>query len=514
MSLSRSVDSQWSEESGRTVNSGQGGQRDNRGSLNELLLIALPMMLSAGTQALMHFIDRVFLSWYDLDTVAASMPAGMLFWTGLSLFHGVASYVNTFVAQYEGARRFDRVAASVWQGIYFSLITGFLIMLSAGLATPLFALTGHDADIARLEADYFFWLCAGGIPAVMVTVLSAFFTGRGETTQVFLVNLSGLCVNAVLDYAFVFGWGPIPAGGITGAAIATSLANLWMMLVLLALMLRPQVLAKYQPWAVWKWDWSLMQRLCWYGGPNGLLIFVDVAGWTLFIIAMGWIGKAELTATNLAFNLNSLVFTPIIGLGIAVSTLVGNRIGEREPRIASQSAWWAYAVAFVYVAACGLVYVLLPDPLISVYSMGSKDQAALDEIRPLIVQLLWFVALYSFFDALAIVFGSAIRGAGDTLFSLMFTVVCVVLLLVSPVLFLYSIGQLSMMSLWVICSAYIAIMGLGNLARFLQGRWQHMTVMESLPDLAEDSEAGDHSHTGTERLTDELGPAAEIAAAP
>lgn len=101
------------------------------GSMRELLTIAIPMVISAGSQSLMHIIDRIYLTWHHVDEVAAALPAGIIFWAVLSIFHGMGSYVNTFVAQYEGAVRPDRVAATMWQGFYFALISGGLLMLLA-----------------------------------------------------------------------------------------------------------------------------------------------------------------------------------------------------------------------------------------------------------------------------------------------------------------------------------------------------------------------------------------------
>ena len=115
--------------------------------------------------------------------LAAALPSGVLFWAVLSLFFGVAQYVNTFVAQYEGAAK-DRVAASVWQGVYFSLVGGGLLTAFGSLGIPLFRAIGHEGKIAALEGEYFYWLCFGSIPALLTATLSCFFSGRGQTLTV------------------------------------------------------------------------------------------------------------------------------------------------------------------------------------------------------------------------------------------------------------------------------------------------------------------------------------------
>src|SRR5205814_1691655 len=85
------------------------------GSLRELWAVAIPLVLSSGSLTLMIAIDRLFLTWYSTNALAASTPGGALHWTVLSPVLGTISYVNAFVAQYEGAGRKDQVVASVWQ---------------------------------------------------------------------------------------------------------------------------------------------------------------------------------------------------------------------------------------------------------------------------------------------------------------------------------------------------------------------------------------------------------------
>ena len=85
----------------------------------QVLSIAFPLVLSMGSVAIMLFVDRMFLTWHSAEAVAASMPAGMLNFALMTLFMGTAGYTSTFVAQYHGAGRHDRIGPTVWQGIYF-----------------------------------------------------------------------------------------------------------------------------------------------------------------------------------------------------------------------------------------------------------------------------------------------------------------------------------------------------------------------------------------------------------
>ena len=454
------------------------------GSYRELLAIAVPLMISSGTQSLMHVIDRVFLTWYSGDALAAALPAGILYWTCLSLPFAIASYVNTFVAQYEGAGRPERVAASVWQGVYFAAAAGFVLMLLAPLASPLFAAIGHGAVIEEQEAIYFRWLSWGSPAALVHVALSAFFSGRGETRTVLWVNVVCVAINAVADYIFIFGWGPIPSWGIAGAAMTDVMGEVLATLIFIGLLSRHSIRALYPFASAWRWDRRLTWDLLRFGGPSGLQMLIDVGGFTVFMMIVGWIGPTELKATNIAFNLNTLAFIPIIGVGIAVSTLVGQRIGEGRPELAVRSTHRGFVLAGSYMLVFAAIYTGMPDALIAMYEWRTRD-ADFVTVRETVVVLLRFVAVYSFFDAMAIVYGSAIRGAGDTRFSMIVAFLAAWLLLVIPTYAVWRWYGPNLFWSWTFCSVYVIALGFVFLARFQAGYWRSMTVMEAAPaDLA------------------------------
>ncbi|MRR14439.1 MATE family efflux transporter, partial [archaeon] len=129
------------------------------GGYREVLKLALPLVLSTGSWSLQQFIDRMFLTWYSQETIAAATPAGILNFTFMSLFIGTASYVGTFVAQYYGAKRYERIGPSLWQGIYIAILGGLVIMGLIPLAWPVFNAIGHDMVVRENEVIFFQYLC-------------------------------------------------------------------------------------------------------------------------------------------------------------------------------------------------------------------------------------------------------------------------------------------------------------------------------------------------------------------
>ena len=202
----------------------------------EVLVIAIPLILSTASWSVQHFVDRMFLAWYSPETIAAAMPAGMLNFSMVSIFMGTAGYVSTFVAQYYGAKRFHRIGPALWQGVYMSLIGGFLILIAIPFAAPIFKLVGHSPQVQQHEIDYFRILCMGSFFPIASYALSGFFSGRGKTWPVMWVNIFTTAVNLVLDYALIFGHWGFPELGIKGAGIATVAAGAFSFFLFIAIL--------------------------------------------------------------------------------------------------------------------------------------------------------------------------------------------------------------------------------------------------------------------------------------
>lgn len=462
-------------------------QPDRAGSLRELLTLAIPLIISSGSTALMYVVDRIFLSWDSVESMAAALPAGVLHWNIASLALGTVAYGNAFIGQYEGAGQHQRVGPVIWQGIYFSGIAAALMLICLPLAPQMFAWFGHGEAVQALELRCYRILSAGTLPLLLDTALSCFFSGRGKTKIVMIINLLGTLVNVVLDYVLIFGKFGFPRMGIDGAALATVIAFSSITVMYIGTMIYTE--RRGSPYCLWsgrRFDRELFGRLLRFGLPTGFQQFLDIACWTVFIQLVGRLGTNELSATSLIFNLNGLAFIPLLGLGTAVTVLTGHRIGEGRPLLAVRTTWLAFAVGTAYVGLFCYVYLFQPDLILQPYGLGNRES-----IRDLVVQLLRFVAVYSFFDAMVVVFSSTIRGAGDTRFAMLFSFSMGLLTLVLPTALAVHYSSNGFLFAWYAVSGFITILGLGFLARFLQGRWMSMRIIEhTAPELA--AEADEH----------------------
>lgn len=451
---------------------------NTEGGYRQVLVIAVPLILSTATWSVQHFVDRMFLSWYSPQTIAAAMPAGMLHFSMVSIFMGTAGYVSTFVAQYFGSNQYHRIGPALWQGVYIALIGWLVILCVIPFAEPIFKFIGHDPAIQPHEVDYFQVLCLGGGPYIASYALSGFYSGRGRTWPVMWVNAFATAVNLILDYALIFGQWGFPELGIKGAGIATVVAGFFSLIVFIVLLAAGDTNQTYHTIKGWRPDKDLLMRLLRYGFPSGVQFFLEMTGFTGFVLIVGRLGTASLAATNIAFNINTLAFMPMIGCGIAISVVVGQYIGADKPELAQTSAYSGFHMAFIYMASIAAAYALVPDVFVAPFA-AQADPRGFAEIYGFSVILLRFVAVYSIFDTLNIIFCSAIKGAGDTRFVMYMSTILSVFVLIIPTYLAIAVFEFGLMVSWVIATIYIMLLGIVFYLRFLGGKWKSMRVIET-----------------------------------
>ena len=442
----------------------------------EVLTLAIPLIISTASWTVMNFVDRMFLLWYSTDSMAAAMPAGFTHFAVVCFPLGVASYVNTFVAQYHGAGRPERIGPAVWQGVRVGLYCIPIFLATIPLAPWIFRVSGHQPALADLETIYFQVAAFGAGAEIIAASQSAFFTGLGRNRVVMVIDTTASLLNVVLDYGWIFGHFGLPAAGIEGAAWATVVSLWFRVFAYAAWMMQSRYRCPYHLWSGRRFNPALFRRLLRFGGPNGLQLLVEIAGFALFLLLVGNLGQEDMAATTLAFNVNNLAFVPMLGLGIALSAIVGRQLGHNNPALAARATWTALCMALLYMGTMAAIYVLFPDVLLWGHAAGTSRERFL-QLRTTTVILLRFVAAYCLFDALNIVFVSALKGAGDTRF------IFITLLIITPI----PLGVIwtgihlagwGLFGSWTVLTIWVCVLGLIYGSRFLQGHWRHIRVIE------------------------------------
>lgn len=451
-----------------------------RGGYFELCRLAYPLIIQGAGNTVMQFIDRKFLASLSPLDVAASMPAGALNFMLFCLFLSTCGFTSAIVAQYHGAGDRRMVLKSVWSGVYFALFAALVIVfLLPLLGQFIIASAGdffaYEPALTGRMLDYYIAMVPSGAFACLAVPFFGFFSGRGKTVPVAVINIIGCGLNVVLDYAFIFGWGPIPAMGIYGAGIATSIcAMLTMVIVVVYFLMQNQ--DEYPTRRERRPVWSCVVRLVKFGFPAGMQLAFDMGAWVTVNFTVGYLGALPLAAHVVAVSINGMFFIPLLGLSEATAILVGQYIGRAKHAIAGKLAFRSWRLSLCYMLLGGVVYMVFPVRLAEFFSPSENPEAFLG-IIPVIRLLLFSAACFNLSDTMKFIFAAALRGAGDTRAVMTICLACGYLVMLPGVLLLIFVFEASVVAVWLFLTFTATLEGALILNRFRTGKWRHIRLI-------------------------------------
>ncbi len=471
--------------------------------LAELLAIAGPTVATMASYTLMTFTDKWLVSRLGPVFVGAQGNGGLAAWAPQAMMYGTLQIINTYVSQNMGAGRRDRAAAYVWNGIWLAIIYSLLLQPYALLLPKIFALAEVDARQSILAAQYGRVLIYGCGLNMATRALSQFFYGTHQARVVMAAGIIANVVNLFLAAVLVFGNGPIPEGlgmfgrvvgalghwtniapmGIVGSAWGTVIATLVELAIPLVVFLSPKINAQYATRHACSWSWSHIRDIVRLGWHGGAMFANEMVCWGFFMVYLvSHFGKAHASAGWIAHQYMSLSFMPAVGISVATTALVGKYIGMGRHDLAEHRFWLSLKFAAGYMGLCGIVFVVFRGPLIGLFIEDGTPPAAASEIVRLGSMMLIATAAFQLFDAGAMVTSGALRGAGDTFFPGVATVIASWGIIVLGGLFMIrQFPSLESISPWIAAATYIFSLCVLLVGRFLTGKWRKIKLLDRTP---------------------------------
>lgn len=444
----------------------------------DALRIGLPLVVSMASTTIMMFTDRVFLGRYSLEALGAAFPASIIYFLFHSFFMGTIEYVSVFVAQYTGAGRAERVGAALWQGIYFCIPATVILVILGLFAADIFDLVGHDPAIRQLEVDYFKTMSLGGGIGLVGIALSCFYSGRGITKPVMVVNIIAACINIPLDYMMINGVWIFPEMGIRGAAIATVVAFAITFVLFAKLVFTTKNNNRFGVFENWRLDTDLFKRFMRFGLPGGVQFFLDMFAISFFGIMLGKLTATELAASNMAISIDTLAFMPAIGLSIACSVMVGQAMGKKDIAGADYALKSVLHLVLMFMVCMGLIFVIYPDWLLALFRTRGLSDAAFAPVMAVGIVLMRYVACFTLLDGIAIVYMGGLKGAGDTGFIMWAMGCAAIFVMILPMSLIYRFTDMSVHGPWMCLLLYVIVLTTAFVVRFRKGVWKSIAVIE------------------------------------
>ncbi|MEC7742126.1 MAG: MATE family efflux transporter [Pseudomonadota bacterium] len=386
-----------------------------RAELGATLRLSWPLAAANLLQMLTYAIDVIFIARLGEDQLAASALAialfGLVLWALSGLTGAVAPVAAAELGERAPALRPVRrsVRMALWLAV-FSGVAGIGICLLLG---PLMHVTGQQAQITALAIEYNSLLVLSLIPMLFNNVLRSFVSTLDRPIFATAITAGGIFVNALANYAFIFGNLGAPELGLQGAAVATILTTLTTLAAyVVAIRLDPR-LHRYRVFGRW-WspDWPRLLHIVRIGTPIALTITAEAGIFGAAAFLMGNIGASQLAAHTVALQIAALAFQVPFGVGQAATIRVGYFYGARDPDGMKRAGWTAIVVGTGFMAFTALLMIVIPEPLIAIYVDPWDPKNAM--LVGFALQYIVIAAAFQLFDGMQAVAAGALRGLQDT----------------------------------------------------------------------------------------------------
>jgi MATE family, multidrug efflux pump len=443
--------------------------RSASGGVAEVATLAYPAVLQTLSDTMMQVVDSAIVGRLGVTELAAVGFGGVWVWTMLVVFVGAATGVQTFVAQAFGAGQSDRCGRWVWQGLYALVPVALLwIGLVAVAFGPLLRLLGPSAELRTLATTYALARLCGAPALVAAVALTSFFRGLGDTRTPLIATVCANLLNAIAAFGLVYGRFGLPALGILGAGTATALANWTYAGIMLIALFRPRTVRDFATFPV-RPEPRTIARFARTSAPIGGQWFLDMISFALFSTIIARMGDASMAASQAMIQLLSISFMQAFGISIAAGALVGQYVGARDLEAAQRSHYSAMRLGLLLAAAVAVLFLSAPDSLLAIFT---NDPAVVRLGRPLLA----LGAVFQLIDAVGIIAGGSLRGAGDTRWPFMVQA-SLAWFVRLPLVYLLAVALGGgVTGAWLGELGYVAVLGSTWLLRFRAGVWRTIRI--------------------------------------
>lgn len=298
---------------------------------SQILKMVLPLILSLLIEQVIGLTDVIFLGRVGEIELGASALAGVMYLSVVMFGFGYCFSLQAFMGQKNGEKDYLSMGEAMHSGTLFLMLFSVILMAVAFMgSTPFLARVVESPEIAVATEKYFFWRAVGIPFTFLAAVARGFFIATLNPRIITVSSIVMMLSNIVLDYVLIFGYGSIPAMGISGAAIASTIAEVLGFFVLFIYAMRRANPERYQFWHRPTWNWDMQKRLFKLGRWLMVQEGVVFVSWLYFFVSVEHLGPAALAISNVVRQISSLFYLFIHSFGSTAGAICANLIGERR----------------------------------------------------------------------------------------------------------------------------------------------------------------------------------------
>jgi putative MATE family efflux protein len=388
----------------------RGSHRDfTEGSIAAaIIILAIPMILEMGMESLFAIVDIFFVAKLGADSIAVVGLTESVLALIYAVAIGVSIGATATVARRIGEKDPEGAAHAATHVIYLGLIVSAIMAVIGVVAAPyIFRALGAEPQVIEIGLPFMRIMYGTNIVIVFLFLLNAIFRGAGDAAIAMRVLMLANGLNIVLGPLLIFGVGPFPELGVTGAATATVIGRgSGVLLAAYSLFFRRggriEVHARH-----WKFDPKLLWSLVRLSSTAVLQFLVATASWSGLVRVIAGFGSVAIAGYQVGLRVIIFVLLPAVGLSNAAATLVGQNLGAGKPERAERSVWIAGVINAVLLGLAGLIFLFFSKEVASIFTTEP-------EVLRYASDCLFIVAFGYAFYGLGMVVETSFNGAGDT----------------------------------------------------------------------------------------------------
>jgi len=429
-------------------------------------LLAIPMMLEMSMESIFAVVDIAFVARLGTDAIAAVGITEALITVLYAVAVGLGMGVTAMVSRRIGAKQRDAAASVTGQAIWIAAVLSLVIGVSGAVyAADMLRLMGATAGVIETGTGFAAVLLGGSASILYLFLLSAAFRGAGDASIALRSLWLANGINIVLDPCLIFGLGPFPEMGVTGAAVATTIGRgigvvyqLWYLFDG-----RGHLQFQFRNLAIAP---ALVKRMLIISAGGVGQFLIATSSWIIIMRIIALYGSTAVAAYTIALRMLEFVWLPSWGLGNAAATLVGQNLGAQKPRRAEQSTWRAARYNTIFMTVVGILLIAFAPTIVGLFSSD-------DEVLRYGISCLRILGVGAPMYAIGMIITQAFNGAGDTATPTAINFVCFWMLQIPLAYWLgsnISMGPNGVFLAMVVSESLVTVL---SVVIFRLGRWKH-----------------------------------------
>lgn len=449
--------------------------------------LAMPAIMEMTMQTLLGFADMAMVGSLGAVAIAAVGLGDTPIATLMAIFAALGTGTTALVARYVGAKEYDKAAETARQSMIIGVSSGILVSILIVLFAPqIIGFMGAEPEATPDAIQYIMYTGAAMVFLIISVIMGGALRGCGDTKTPMYANGIANVLNIIGNFFLIYNSASyainipftdmavnltIPGFGmgVAGAALSTAVSRAISSFIILYILFSGKSAIRFTIKDKYRINIDIIKKILNIGTPAAAEQLSMRVGQMMYGRKVAMLGTIAYASHRIALTAESLSYMPGFGFALAATTLVGQYLGAKKPEMSEKSGYEANKLALIFMSAIGLLLFFMPELLIKVFTRDPDIIANASVCLKL-------VAIAQPFLAANMVFSGGLRGAGDTRFVMVSTLIGVWGLRLVGTYILIDFFNLGLRGAWIGMIIDLFVRGSLNLMRFRSGKWKYIRI--------------------------------------